>query len=325
MKGLLLLVLIGSACAISSDGGAAEATTRASTVFTAPLSTTTSTLKAATTTTSANLPPVLAIHTQTGVPVAVLSAAGSGYIVRTTCGQTAYVASGTPIIQPIVVLDPGHGGPSDTGAVGHGGLMEKDVNLAVARAAQIEMEARGISLVLTRTGDYGVPLANRAVFADHIGAQLMISIHHNAPTPRASEGPGTEIFVQSESSDSARLGGLVWEHLTQALSPFDIRWAASPDAGVLTVLNTRGTDAYGMLRRPSTVTVLAELLYISSHHEASLMIAQEYLDVAATALADAVDAYLDTEAPGAGYVAEPRVFNPQPGISTDLCEEAQLE
>ena len=203
--------------------------------------------------------------------------------------------------------------------------MEKDVNLAVARAAQIEMERRGLPLVLTRTGDYGVPLGNRSAFADHIGAELMISIHHNAPTPRASESPGTEIFVQSESSDSARLGGLLWEHLTQALSVFDIRWAASPDAGVLTVLNTRGTDAYGMIRGPSAVTVLVEILYISSHPEVSLMVTQEYLDVAAVALADAVDAYLDTEAPGAGYVAEARVFNPQPGMSADLCEEAKLE
>jgi hypothetical protein len=38
-----------------------------------------------------------------------------------------------------------------------------------------------------------------------------------------------------------------------------------------------------------------------------------------------VERYLDTEATGAGYVAEPRVFNPQPGIGSSLCVDPVLE
>ena len=257
--------------------------------------------------------------------MAVLAETPARYVIRTTCGDIATVKLGAPIIEATVVLDPGHGGPIDTGAVGRNGLMEKDINLDVARATQIQLQDRGRSVVLSRTGDYAVPLSNRAAFADHLQADLMVSIHHNAPTPGESRTPGTEIFVQSGSHESARLGGLVWEHLVGALLVFDVGWAAAPDAGVLTVLNSRGADAYGMIREPDTVTVLAELLYMSSAQEAGLMLTEEYVQVAATALADAIESYLTTNAPGSGYVDEPRVFNPRPAISADLCVEAVLE
>lgn len=331
MKGFVLLAIISSACTISVSGGTISTTTDAAIVAaTAPVTvsapastTTTTTTVAATTTTTA--PPTRAIHTKNGVPVAVLSKTESGYAVRTTCGEIDFVTGGEPIIEATVVLDPGHGGPMDTGAVGRNGLREKDINLDVALATQLEMQDRGLSVVLTRTGDYAVPLSNRAAFADHLRAELMVSIHHNAPTPKNSPTPGTEVFVQSESADSARLGGLVWEHLVGALSVFDISWVASRDAGVLTVFNTRGLDAYGMIREPSTVTVLAELLYISSLQEAGLMLTEDYLDVTAKALANAIDGYLNTDAPGSGYVDKPRVFNPRPRVSAALCEEAVLE
>jgi N-acetylmuramoyl-L-alanine amidase len=51
-----------------------------------------------------------------------------------------------------VVLDPGHGG-SDPGAIGVGGLREKDVTLRLALALRPKLEARGFSVVMTRNGD----------------------------------------------------------------------------------------------------------------------------------------------------------------------------
>ena len=325
MKRFALLAVISSACTLPVGGGAVSTTAETASVAASAPTTSTSTRATATTTTSRHALPALAIHTTTGVPVAVLSDTGTGYVVRTTCGQIDYVMSGDPIVEAAVVLDPGHGGPLDTGASGRDGLMEKDVNLEVARTTQVELQARGFSVVLTRTGDYAVPLSNRAAFADHLGAELMVSIHHNAPTPGESRTPGTEIFAQTGSSDSRRLGGLVWEHLIGALSVFEVRWAASPDAGVLTVLNARGVDAYGMIREPDTVTVLTELLYISSPQEAALMVTNAYIAAASTALADAIEAYLVTDAIGSGHVDEPRVFNPQPRMSPHLCVEAVLE
>jgi hypothetical protein len=110
-----------------------------------------------------------------------------------------------------------------------------------------------------------------------------------------------------------------------ALSQFEVDWTAAPDAGVLAVLSTRGNDAYGMIRNPDTVSALAELAYISNPAEAELFATDDYVEAASEAVADAIEAYLRTDAPGAGFQPEPRVFNPQPGIGGSVCVDPDLE
>jgi N-acetylmuramoyl-L-alanine amidase len=327
MKPLLtaLLVLI-AACSNSADGLTTTTDPVATTISLPPTTTTTTP-----TTTTVSLPPttipedVRALITPTGVVVSVLEETPAGYQVTTPCGNEAVVMEGTPVGTTTVVLDPGHGGEVDTGAVGANGLMEKHLNLNVAHAVQATLIGRGIPVLLTRTGDYASRLGVRTDLADRVEADLLLSVHHNAPTPAPSATPGTEIFIQSGSEGSHRLGGLVYNSVTRALSEFDVEWTAAPDAGVLHVLSTRGNDAYGILRGPSTVSVLAELAYISHPPEAELFATPEYIEAVSEALADAVERYLDTEATGAGYVAEPRVFNPQPGIGSSLCVDPVLE
>jgi N-acetylmuramoyl-L-alanine amidase len=326
MKPLYLVAVLLAACtfpgseqmASSTAGAPTTSTTRPTTTTSAPAGTT-STLEATPTL------PTLALNTPAGVPVAVLAETAAGYIVRTTCGSTGYVSGGEPISEAAVVLDPGHGGPIDTGAVGPNGLMEKDINLKVSLATQEMLLERGFSVVVTRAGDYAVPLSNRTSFADHVGAELLVSIHHNSPNQQTSSSPGTEIFVQHGSPDSNRLGGLVWEHVVEALSVFDVGWTSARDAGVLSVLNSRGTDAYGINRLPETVSIIAELAYVSNQDEAALMLTDEYVGVAATGLASAIEAYLTTSEPGSGFAEEPRVFNPRAAVSADLCEEVDLD
>jgi len=262
--------------------------------------------------------------TETGVVVAVLEETADGYLVTTPCGNEAVVSGGTPIGEVSVVIDAGHGGEVDTGAVGANGLMEKHLNLSVAQAVEAKLIVRGVSVILTRTGDYASTLTARTALADRLDADLLLSIHHNAPTQGTSNRPGTEVFIQHDSTDSKRLGGLVWTHVVQALSQFDVHWSAATDSGVLSVLSARGNDAYGINRNPQTVSALVELGYISNPPEAQLFATDAYVDTASEAVADAVQAYLGTDAPGAGFVPEPRVFNPQPGIGGAICEDPPL-
>jgi N-acetylmuramoyl-L-alanine amidase len=262
--------------------------------------------------------------TPSGVVVALLGQNGNDFLIRTPCGVETTIDDGTPVSGIDVVIDPGHGGAPDPGAVGANGLTEERINLRVSRMVQQILAERGISSILTRTGDYTTTIGVRAALADHSGADLMVSIHHNAPTANLGSMPGTEVFVQSTSADSRRLGGLLYESVVDAFEGFDIAWSRAPDAGVLEVLNTRGADAYGMIRNPETVSVLAELAYIANPPEAELFSTTEYVSVAAAAVADAVERYLDSDDPGSGFVAEPRVFTPSRGISGSVCEDPGL-
>ncbi len=258
-----------------------------------------------------------AVMTPTGIPVAVIEQTGSGYLVRAPWGVITEIATGEPIEGVQLVIDPGHGGRWESGAVGSNGLAERDLNLTLSRAIVAELADRGIAAVMTRTGDYGSLLAVRAAFADALGADALISIHHNAPTARLGDSPGTEVYVQSASpgaprASSVRLGALLYEEITASLARFEgIRWARLPDAGVLRVLSPHsGGDAYSMIRRPATPAVLVEYGYLSNPAEAALFATDEYINAAATATADAVEAYLHSDRQGTGRIDRPRVFDP---------------
>jgi N-acetylmuramoyl-L-alanine amidase len=262
--------------------------------------------------------------TETGVPVVVQHVLPTRYLVTSPCGRPVFVEGGEPIYAMPVVLDPGHGGESDTGAVGRNGLQEKAVNLAVATEAQRVLTERGIPSILTRTGDYATTLSTRADLADSLEAEVLVSIHHNAPTPGPSTAPGIEIFVQTGSEDSRRLGGVLWDYTLAALSTFDVEWTAAEDSGVLTVHNTRGGDAYGIIRHPDTPTALVELGFISNPVEAELFATEAYVRTAGRAVARAIDTYLTTDRAGSGYVEPGRVFRPNPGLSQSDCVDPDL-
>ncbi len=324
----LALLLVLAAC--SSGGGASSTTTTAlpAEPTSSQTSTTTSTVTTTTTglvtTTTVLASDPLGLITQTGVPVAIVETNDGEYLVTTPCGNTATLSHGSPIGAVDVVVDPGHGGPIDTGAVAPTGMPEKELNLQVAQLMRSLLAVRGITAVLTRTADYPTPLSVRANLADQLEATLMVSIHHNAPTPGPSPVPGVEVFFQDGSDASKRLGGLLWESGMSSLSVFDVAWVGAEDAGAMTVLNSRGDDAYGILRTPRTPTALIELGFVSSRPEAELHLDPNYVVVAARALTDAVERYLTTEEIGSGFV-EGRIFNPSPGVGKDVCVDPDLE
>jgi N-acetylmuramoyl-L-alanine amidase len=101
-----------------------------------------------------------------------------------------------------IVLDAGHGG-HDSGAVGPGGLMEKELVLEVTkRVAKLAAEQLGVKVLLSRDGDHFVTLRDRTSFANRERADLFVSIHANAHRVVASEG--LEVyFLSSEATDNA--------------------------------------------------------------------------------------------------------------------------
>src|SRR5881398_1550209 len=90
-----------------------------------------------------------------------------------------------------VVLDPGHGG-SDKGQVSRHGC-EKDFALDVARKVRPLLQAKGARVIMTREGDYFVPLEVRAKIANAARNAIFVSIHFNATNDNPN-ATGFEIF-----------------------------------------------------------------------------------------------------------------------------------
>ncbi|MDB9526370.1 N-acetylmuramoyl-L-alanine amidase [Oscillatoria sp. CS-180] len=110
-----------------------------------------------------------------------------------------------PILPPsvnngriLVAIDPGHGG-RDPGAVGIGGLQEKNVVFPVSmRVAELLREA-GVDVVMTRTSDLTLDLEPRVAIANNTNATIFLSIHANAISLSRPDVNGVETYYYSES------------------------------------------------------------------------------------------------------------------------------
>jgi N-acetylmuramoyl-L-alanine amidase len=97
----------------------------------------------------------------------------------------------------IVAVDAGHGG-EDTGARGARGVREKDVVLAIAKEVVKALgDVPGVKGVLTRSGDYFIPLRERYRLAEQMKADVFISIHANS-SARRGRGNGTEVYFLNQ-------------------------------------------------------------------------------------------------------------------------------
>jgi N-acetylmuramoyl-L-alanine amidase len=114
----------------------------------------------------------------------------------------------------IVAVDPGHGG-EDPGAIGRRGTYEKTVALAIARKLKSALDAEtGMRVMLTRDGDYFVPLASRVEKARRVQADLFVSIHADAFT--TSSARGSSVFALSEHGATSAAARWLAQHENQA-------------------------------------------------------------------------------------------------------------
>lgn len=116
-------------------------------------------------------------------------------------------AKGSPLQGRVIVVDPGHM-PSLPGAVGPRGVLEKDANLAIAKALESLLQREGARPVLTRSGDDEVGLPERARVAWEKRGDLFISVHNNelpdGENPFASPHGYSVFYYQPFSLELAR-------------------------------------------------------------------------------------------------------------------------
>ncbi len=101
-----------------------------------------------------------------------------------------------------IVIDPGHGG-HDSGTLGAGGLMEKDVVLDVAlRLGKLLHDHLGAEIVYTRSDDTFIPLETRTAIANQAQADLFLSIHANSSQDETARGVETYYLNFTQQPDA---------------------------------------------------------------------------------------------------------------------------
>ncbi|WP_370263787.1 N-acetylmuramoyl-L-alanine amidase [Limnobacter sp.] len=137
-----------------------------------------------------------------------------------------------------VAIDPGHGG-EDPGAIGRAGTYEKNVVLAISKQLKAEIDAMpGMRAMLTRNGDFFVPLNTRVQKARSVNADLFVSVHADAfIKPTAS---GSSVFVLSERGATSTAAKWLAnkENASDLIGGVNIRSTDSQLARVLLDLST---------------------------------------------------------------------------------------
>ena len=109
---------------------------------------------------------------------------------------------------PTIYLDPGHGG-TDEGCA-RNGVLEKDINLAIALLVREQLIEQGYDVIMSREADTYIAKEERVKEANESGADIYISIHQNA-TDEGTGVSGMEVWYEEDGSerDSKRLAQLI--------------------------------------------------------------------------------------------------------------------
>jgi len=103
----------------------------------------------------------------------------------------------------VILVDAGHGG-EDSGAIGKNKSQEKNVNLAIAKKLVTTINQNSdLTAVLTRSGDYYIPLTKRITIAQREKATMFISIH--ADSVESTSAKGASIYTLSEKGNNSQL------------------------------------------------------------------------------------------------------------------------
>jgi len=224
-----------------------------------------------------------------------------------------------------IALDPGHGG-EDPGAIGRAGSREKDVALAIAKRLKNKIENQpNMRVMLTRDGDYFVPLHTRVQKARKVQADLFVSIHADAWIEATARG--SSVFVLSEkgaSSTAARwlankenaadlIGGVnikshdrqlahVLLDLTttaQINDSLKVGKAVLNEIGGINRLHKNAVEQAGfaVLKAPDIPSILIETAFISNPEEESKLTDDAYQDQMADAILKGIRKYFAKNPP----------------------------
>jgi N-acetylmuramoyl-L-alanine amidase len=216
-----------------------------------------------------------------------------------------------------VIVDPGHGG-ADPGAIGVGGLREKDVTLRLSKRLIAKLRASGFEVFTTRENDRTVSLEERTAIAEASKGDVFISLHANAAPRRTVQGIETfypdanherhslrvamrennvsrdqlddlqrtlaKLRIGEISPYSQRLASLVQDQLAQALPS---RYGKIQDLGAK-------KGPFYVLFLSDMPAILIEAGFVTNKSDAKRLRDGDYLDSVATQISTGLERYRDS-------------------------------
>ena len=221
--------------------------------------------------------------------------------------------------RPVIVIDPGHGGV-DNGTQASG-TMEKELVLGFGIALRDRIEKSGkYRVVMTRSDDTFVPLADRVKVARAQSAALFVSIHADALPRREGDAQGATIYTLSDKASDAEAERLAeTENKADAIGGVNLTEEPVEVADILIDLAQRETRTFSnrfarllmgemkstvrmhkhplksagfkVLKAPDVPSVLIELGYVSNKGDLEHLVSENWRNRTVGSMAQAIDAF----------------------------------
>lgn len=181
-----------------------------------------------------------------------------------------------------VVIDAGHGG-SDPGKVGAEDILEKEINLAIAKKVETQLKKEKVKVIMTReedrlltadadSGSKAQDMKERVELINKELPQIAVSIHQNSYQDASVHG--AQVFYYSGSGEGERAAGI----MQNALLAFDAENTRQPKAN----------NTYYLLRRTEVPTIIVECGFLSNPEEARNLCLEEYQEKVAQAICQGI-------------------------------------
>lgn len=188
--------------------------------------------------------------------------------------------------EKIVVLDAGHGA-ADSGKVGVNDVLEKDLNLQIAKKVQVNLEEEGIQVVMTRDDDQGLyddtvsnkkleDMKKRVALINEVKPHLVVSIHQNSYSDSSIKG--AQVFYYEHSKEGEAVAGVMQEEL-RTLDSENKR-------------QIKANDTYYLLKHTEVPTIIVECGFLSNPQEAEKLGTEDYQNQVAEAICTGVIKWL---------------------------------
>jgi N-acetylmuramoyl-L-alanine amidase len=239
-----------------------------------------------------------------------------------TAAAASVKPAAPPDLRPVVVIDPGHGGlDNGTQAGGESEKTEKNLVLGFGLALRDRIEKAGkYRVVMTRTDDTFIPLADRVKIARNHSAALFVSIHADALPRREGDAQGATIYTLSDKASDSEAERLAEaENKADAIGGVNLTEEPHDVADILIDLAQRETRNFSnrfarllmgemkttvrmhkhplksagfkVLKAPDVPSVLIELGYVSNKGDLEHLVSENWRARTVGSMAQAIDTF----------------------------------